>query len=948
MGDGERQVPVTETDGDASPSRAETDGDTLFDEWRSRETLSFTNGNRRHYYALRILPAVNTNCQRPTESSPSHIDQIGFWVSSYLCKTPNDAIFLVLPDLIEMNAVVRAAILKQQSFYSHLKSAFFHSTPVLERKRRTSWDSKSNVNKKRFRRMREKQELLRNVNAFAANMFTSWHDEFDDDVPSSRKKPSWFNKDYSKEPKGKWNGKHGSPSWGKRHFDFCEVDEDFDVDYVFRTAFGGSRGFSFSFTHEEDEPRWQHHSSRSSNNTKRSWRSKHRIDYEEEDGYTSTDSESSDSESEPNQASHRQALGLSLSGPLNLKDVKHAYRICALKWHPDRHQGSTKEAAEAKFKLCSVAYQSLCEKLAYYSLKDLTEMNAAAKAAILRPQSYFSLLQTAFFHSTPVLERKRRSSSSSSVEKEFLIFMEEIKNFWQKSNSNKKKRSKKFLKEHEEKIRRAVEELKREREEAANKAKGNQNNGKQGSKGTRKGQYGYDDTRQFDFMFRSLFGVPRGFNYSTYEEEERLWWYHPSWDSDYSRNSWKSKYRFYDKEEEEVEDEDEEEEKKKEDGNGSSKSSGLASDPIQASHRQTLGLSPWGPLKLEDVKHAYRTCALKWHPDRHDVSTKAEAEAKFKLCTVAYQFLIEKLQSSKIPGIEEIPVIRRAYNAQGRTDLGLVIRVNHLTEIDQDPQALLLHCLFHLHIYKPSHESLHSLLRHFELSSENPLFQPNPNVFHTTRARPSSKFSDFRLCSGDVRKIKFCQWCGGPTKHEIPDGEEKLRAICTHCDKIAYQNPKMVVGCLIEHEEKVLLCKRNIQPSHGLWTLPAGYLEVGESAAEGAMRETLEEAGATVEVISPFAQLDIPLIGQTYVIFLARLKNLHFAPGPESLECRLFALDEIPFDSLAFSSIYVTLNLYLEDVKNGKLKFHYGTINKRPGSSPSDIRAFTLDYHLQH
>ncbi|CAF2093828.1 unnamed protein product [Brassica napus] len=201
--------------------------------------------------------------------------------------------------------------------------------------------------------------------------------------------------------------------------------------------------------------------------------------------------------------------------------------------------------------------------------------------------------------------------------------------------------------------------------------------------------------------------------------------------------------------------------------------------------------------------------------------------------------------------------------------------------------------------------------------------------------------------SGDVRKIKFCQWCGGPTKHEIPDGEEKLRAICTRCAKIAYQNPKMVVGCLVEHEGKVLLCKRNIQPSHGLWTLPAGYLEVGESAAEGAMRETWEEAGASVEVVSPFAQLDIPLIGQTYVIFLAKLKNLDFAPGPESLECRLFALDEIPFDSLAFSSIYVTLNLYLEDVKKGKIKFHYGTINKRPGSSPSDIRAFSLDYHLQ-
>ncbi|KAF8097798.1 hypothetical protein N665_0280s0002 [Sinapis alba] len=269
-----------------------------------------------------------------------------------------------------MNAAIRAAILRPQSLASHLKTALFHSTPVLERKRRTSWESRSYVHKKRNRRMREKQELLRNVNAFAANMFTSWHHDDDDDKPSSGKRTSWYKKQYAKEPKGKWNGKHGSQSWGPRHFDFCEVDdEDFDIDYVFRTAFGGSRGFSFSFTHEEDDesPRWhhRHHSSRFSNNSnKRSWRSKHhRIyeDEEEEDGYTST--ESSDSESEPNQASHRQALGLSPSGPLNLKEVKNAYRTCALKWHPDRHQGSTKEAAEAKFKLCSVAYQSLCEKL---------------------------------------------------------------------------------------------------------------------------------------------------------------------------------------------------------------------------------------------------------------------------------------------------------------------------------------------------------------------------------------------------------------------------------------------------------------------------------------------------------------------------------------------------------------------------------------------------------
>ncbi|XP_074591073.1 nudix hydrolase 23, chloroplastic-like [Curcuma longa] len=129
-------------------------------------------------------------------------------------------------------------------------------------------------------------------------------------------------------------------------------------------------------------------------------------------------------------------------------------------------------------------------------------------------------------------------------------------------------------------------------------------------------------------------------------------------------------------------------------------------------------------------------------------------------------------------------------------------------------------------------------------------------------------------------------------------------------------------------------------------TLPAGFLEIGESAAEGAVRETLEEACAEVEILSPFAQLDIPRIGQSYIIFRARLKTPHFSPGPESLECKLFALDDIPFDSLAFSSIIVTLKMYIKDIATGALKFHYCTINKRPGASPSDPRGFDVDYHL--
>nr|XP_016494114.1 PREDICTED: nudix hydrolase 23, chloroplastic-like isoform X2 [Nicotiana tabacum] len=213
----------------------------------------------------------------------------------------------------------------------------------------------------------------------------------------------------------------------------------------------------------------------------------------------------------------------------------------------------------------------------------------------------------------------------------------------------------------------------------------------------------------------------------------------------------------------------------------------------------------------------------------------------------------------------------------------------------------------------------------FRMSSTHS--QSNPDG--PSSSQPSFSSVAAIQSTGNIRKVNFCQFCGGSTKHEIPDGEEKVRAICTRCGKIIYENPKMVVGCLIEHDKKILMCRRKIQPSYGLWTLPAGYMEIGESAAEGAIRETLEEANAEVEVQSPFAQLDIPLIGQTYMIFLAKLKTPHFSPGPESSECRLYELDDIPFDSLAFSSMLVTLKLYIEDIKVGRPKFHYGIINKR-------------------
>ncbi|KAG6545691.1 hypothetical protein Mapa_012876 [Marchantia paleacea] len=200
--------------------------------------------------------------------------------------------------------------------------------------------------------------------------------------------------------------------------------------------------------------------------------------------------------------------------------------------------------------------------------------------------------------------------------------------------------------------------------------------------------------------------------------------------------------------------------------------------------------------------------------------------------------------------------------------------------------------------------------------------------------------------TGTGLRITFCPRCGGTTEKKVPDGEHELRVVCTVCSAIHYENPKMVVGCLVEHENQILLCKRSIEPSYGLWTLPAGYMEIGESAAEGAARETREEACAEVEVLGLFAHLDIPIIGQSYIIFRAQLKNPHFAPGPESLECELFNLDELPFDKLAFSSIGVALNLYLEDVKSGSMRVHHGVIDKRPGAALSDPKGFVIRDHL--
>lgn len=174
--------------------------------------------------------------------------------------------------------------------------------------------------------------------------------------------------------------------------------------------------------------------------------------------------------------------------------------------------------------------------------------------------------------------------------------------------------------------------------------------------------------------------------------------------------------------------------------------------------------------------------------------------------------------------------------------------------------------------------------------------------------------------------MNYCSNCAQPLSYGTPPGDDRERYFCDACGTIAYQNPRMVVGALPEHEGRILMCRRAIEPCRGLWTLPAGYLENGETVTAGAIRETREEACAEIRDLSAYTLLSIPHISQIYLIFRARLANSSFEPGPESLEATLFAAGDIPWDKLAFRAIQATLRHYVKDLKKGIFTFHVGEI----------------------
>ena len=178
--------------------------------------------------------------------------------------------------------------------------------------------------------------------------------------------------------------------------------------------------------------------------------------------------------------------------------------------------------------------------------------------------------------------------------------------------------------------------------------------------------------------------------------------------------------------------------------------------------------------------------------------------------------------------------------------------------------------------------------------------------------------------------MKFCSACGADRiESRIPAGDNLPRFVCAACGTIHYQNPKVVVGCLPEWEDRVLLCRRAIEPRRGLWTLPAGFLENGETVIAGAARETLEEASARVEMGDLYTMISLPHISQIYVMFRARLVDLDFGPGPESLEVRLFREDEIPWEDIAFRTIGRTLRNFFLDRRLGAFPTRVSTLERR-------------------
>lgn len=173
------------------------------------------------------------------------------------------------------------------------------------------------------------------------------------------------------------------------------------------------------------------------------------------------------------------------------------------------------------------------------------------------------------------------------------------------------------------------------------------------------------------------------------------------------------------------------------------------------------------------------------------------------------------------------------------------------------------------------------------------------------------------------RAQKYCSVCGTTLTRRVPPEDNRMRDVCEQCGAVHYQNPRNVVGVVPILGERVLLCRRAIEPRFGKWTLPAGFMELGETTAQGAMRETQEEAGAQIELGQLYTIIDVPQAEQVHFFYLGQVTSEALFPGPESLEAAFFHLDDIPWNELSFRTVSTTLRHYVEDAKNGVFPIHY-------------------------
>ncbi|MFY7942053.1 MAG: NUDIX hydrolase [Burkholderiaceae bacterium] len=175
-------------------------------------------------------------------------------------------------------------------------------------------------------------------------------------------------------------------------------------------------------------------------------------------------------------------------------------------------------------------------------------------------------------------------------------------------------------------------------------------------------------------------------------------------------------------------------------------------------------------------------------------------------------------------------------------------------------------------------------------------------------------------------QIKHCRACGTAVAHLVPPDDNRERAVCPACGTVHYQNPLNVVGTVPVWQDKVLLCRRNIEPRHGFWTLPAGFMELGETSEQGALRETVEEAGAQIELQGLFTVLNVVHVGQVHLYYRAQMLSPELNPGPETIEAELFTESTIPWDLLAFRTVRQTLEHFFADRRQGQFGVHCADI----------------------